>query len=41
MGDALEYEEKRLLMAVEFVRNSQYTVFPFLYIYLRGYIEQC
>ena len=40
--------EKRLnmkralpLMAVEFVRNSQYTVLPFPFKYLREYIEQC
>lgn len=41
MGDALEHEATRPLMAVEFVRNIQYTVLPFSYIYLRGHIEQC
>ncbi len=41
LGDSLEYEEMLPLMAVEFVRNSQYTVLPFPYKYLREYIEQC
>lgn len=41
LGDCLEYEELLPLMAVEFVRNSQYTVLPFPYKYLREYIEQC
>lgn len=41
LGDSLEYEELLPLMAVEFVRNSQYTVLPFPYKYLREYIEQC
>ena len=41
LGDNLEYEELLPLMAVEFVRNSQYTVLPFPYKYLREYIEQC
>ena len=41
MGDELEYEETLPLMAVEFVRNSQYTVLPFPFKYLREYIEQC
>ena len=36
LGDHLEFEELLPLMAVEFVRNSQYT-----YKYLREYIEQC
>lgn len=40
-GDHLEYEELLPLMAVEFVRNSQYTVLPFPYKYLREYIKQC
>lgn len=40
LGDNLEYEEMLPLMAVEFVRNSQYTVLPFPYKYLREYIEQ-
>lgn len=39
-GDHLEYEELLPLMAVEFVRNNQYTVLPFPYKYLREYIEQ-
>lgn len=41
LGETLEYEEALPLMAVEFVRNSQYTVLPFPYKYLREYIEQC
>lgn len=41
LGDKLEYEELLPLMAVEFVRNNQYTVLPFPYKYLREYIEQC
>lgn len=41
LGEKLEYEEMLPLMAVEFVRNSQYTVLPFPYKYLREYIEQC
>ena len=41
LGDRLEYEELLPLMAVEFVRNSQYTVLPFPYKYLREYMEQC
>lgn len=41
LGEELEYEEMLPLMAVEFVRNSQYTVIPFPYKYLREYIEQC
>lgn len=41
LGDKLEYEEMLPLMAVEFVRNNQYTVLPFPYKYLREYIEQC
>lgn len=41
LGHCLEYEELLPLMAVEFVRNSQYTVLPFPYKYLREYIEQC
>lgn len=41
LGESLEYEEMLPLMAVEFVRNSQYTVLPFPYKYLREYIEQC
>lgn len=41
MGDALEYEEMRPLMAGEFVHKSRYTVLPFSHICLRGYIEQC
>lgn len=41
LGDSLEYEEVLPLLAVEFVRNSQYTVLPFPYKYLREYIEQC
>jgi hypothetical protein len=41
LGDSLEFEEMLPLMAVEFVRNSQYTVLPFPYKYLREYIEQC
>ena len=41
LGDKLEYEELLPLMAVEFVRNSQYTVIPFPFKYLREYIEQC
>jgi hypothetical protein len=40
LGDSLEYEEMLPLMAVEFVRNSQYTVLPFPYKYLREYMEQ-
>lgn len=41
LGEELEYEEALPLMAVEFVRNSQYTVLPFPFKYLREYIEQC
>lgn len=41
LGEELEYEEVLPLMAVEFVRNSQYTVLPFPFKYLREYIEQC
>lgn len=41
LGEELEYEEALPLMAVEFVRNSQYTVLPFLFKYLREYIKQC
>lgn len=41
LGEKLEYEEVLPLMAVEFVRNSQYTVLPFPFKYLREYIEQC
>ena len=41
LGETLEYEEALPLMAVEFVRNSQYTVLPFPFKYLREYIEQC
>ena len=41
LGDKLEYEELLPLMAVEFVRNNQYTVLPFPYKYLREYIKQC
>lgn len=40
-GGSLEFEEMLPLMAVEFVRNSQYTVIPFPYKYLREYQEQC
>lgn len=40
MGVDIEYEEMFPLMAVEFVRNSQYTVLPFPYKYLREYIAQ-
>ena len=40
LGEELEYEEVLPLMAVEFVRNSQYTVIPFPYKYLREYIAQ-
>lgn len=39
LGDKLEYEEMLPLMAVDFVRNNQYTVLPFPYKYLREYIE--
>jgi hypothetical protein len=39
LGEKLEYEEVLPLMAVEFVRNSQYTVLPFPYKYLREYME--
>ena len=39
MGDTLEYEELLPLMAVEFVRNGQYTVLPFPFKYLREYAE--
>lgn len=38
-GDSLEYEEMLPLMAVEFVRNSQYTVLPFPFKYLREYMK--
>jgi hypothetical protein len=41
LGDTIEYENMLPLMAVEFVRNSQYTVLPFPFKYLREYIEQC
>ncbi len=41
LGEKLEYEELLPLMAVEFVRNSQYTVVPFPYKYLREYMAQC
>lgn len=41
LGEKLEYEELLPLMAVEFVRNSQYTVLPFPYKYLREYAAQC
>ena len=41
LGEELEYEEALPLMAVEFVRNSQYTVLPFPFKYLREYMEQC
>lgn len=41
LGEKLEYEEVLPLMAVEFVRNSQYTVLPFPFKYLREYVEQC
>lgn len=40
-GTEVEYEEILPLMAVEFVRNSQYTVLPFPYKYLREYMAQC
>lgn len=40
LGGKLECEEMLSLMAVEFVRNSQYTVLPFPYKYLREYIRQ-
>lgn len=40
-GEKLEYEEMLPLMTVEFVRNSQYTVLPFPFKYLREYVEQC
>lgn len=36
----IEYEELLPLMAVEFVRNSQYTVLPFPFKYLREYVAQ-
>jgi hypothetical protein len=39
LGDTIEYENMLPLMAVEFVRNSQYTVLPFPFKYLREYIE--
>lgn len=39
-GDEIEYEELLPLMAVEFVRNNQYTVLPFPYKYLMEYIKQ-
>lgn len=41
LGDKIEYEEMLPLMAVEFVRNSQYTVLPFPYKYLREFMVQC
>lgn len=41
VGNCLEYEELLPLMAVEFVRNGQYTVLPFPYKYLREYMVQC
>lgn len=40
-GDSPEYEKILPLLAVDFVRNSQYTVRPFPYKYLREYIAQC
>lgn len=40
LGNKLEYIELLPLMAVEFVRNDQYTVLPFPYKYLREYIEK-
>lgn len=40
-GDRLEYEKVLPLMAVEFIRNNQYTVLPFPFKYLREYAEQC
>lgn len=40
LGSELEYEELLPLMAVEFVRNSQYTVLPFPYKYLMEYIAK-
>ncbi len=39
-GDHIDYEELLPLMSVDFVRNSQYTVIPFPYKYLREYIRQ-
>ena len=39
LGETLEYEEALPLMTVEFVRNSQFTVLPFPFKYLREYIE--
>ena len=39
LGDKIEYEEMLPLMAVEFVRNNQYTVLPFPYKYLREYMR--
>lgn len=41
LGEVLEYEEVLPLLAVEFVRNSQYTVIPFPYKYLREFMGQC
>ena len=41
LGETLEYEEMLPLMTVEFVRNSQYTVIPFPFKYLREFVEQC
>ena len=41
LGETLEYEEALPLMTVELVRNSQFTVLPFPFKYLREYIEQC
>ena len=40
LGEKIEYEELLPLMAVDFVRNKQYTVIPFPYKYLREYMEQ-
>ena len=41
LGEKIEYDEVLPLLAVEFVRNSQYTVLPFPFKYLREYVEQC
>lgn len=41
LGETLEYEEMLPLMTVEFVRNSQYTVLPFPFKYLREFVKQC
>ena len=40
LGEKIEYEELLPLMAVDFVRNNQYTVLPFPYKYLREYVAQ-